>query len=158
MKNKYFQESQDFQENFDEDSSENSDDALVAFLKQNKLTPPPPAPNFEQQLFAAISKEPKRSRLSQKNLVLKRLLPWAVAIPVAIATGLTFNWVTNRSSFQIANNASLNQMSEADKAEIEQSLISSWNINDSDISLTSSGSTVSNDTQLLMELSPLEYE
>jgi hypothetical protein len=142
MKNKY---SQDFPENFSEDPHDNSDTSLVAFLKQNKPIAPSPAPNFEQQLFAEISKYPQRS---PKPSYLRRWLPWALLIPAAIATGIGFNWATNRAQYQIAN------ISEADQSAIEQSLINSWDVTDA----TVSQSTSSTDTQLLIELSPLEYE
>jgi hypothetical protein len=148
MKGKYSQESQDFPENFDEDLNENS---LVAFLKQNKPIAPSPAPDFERQLFAEISKYPMRSSKFQ----LKRWLPLALVIPAAIATGLTFNWATNRSLYQMANNSSVNQISETDQAAIEQSLFSSWNVTNDAVLQTTNNST---DTQLLVELAPLEYE
>ena len=151
MKNKY---SQDFPEHFGEDPSENSDDSsdqsLLAFLKQNKPIAPPPAPNFEQQLFAEISKYPQRSPKSSKAN-LRRWLPWALLIPAAIATGITFNWVTNRSQYQMAS------ISESEKAEIEQSLISSWNMTN-DTTYQAVNAPTSTDTQLLSDLSPLDYE
>ena len=158
MKNKYSQEPEDFHENFGKDSSENSDASLIAFLKQNKPIAPNPAPNFEQQLFAEINKFPKRSPLSKLNLTAqRRWLPWALLLPAAIATSLTFNWATNRTQYQIANNPSLSQISETDQAAIEQSLISSWNVTD-DVVSQATNATTSTDTQLLSELSPLEYE
>jgi hypothetical protein len=144
MKKKY---SQDFSENFSEDPNDNS---LVAFLKQNKPIAPSPAPNFEQQLFAEISKYPQRSPKSLKSN-LRRWLPWALLIPAAIATGIGFNWATNRAQYQIAN------ISEADRAAIEQSLINSWDATDATVSQSTSAIS-STDTQLLIELSPLEYE
>jgi hypothetical protein len=151
MKNKY---SQDFPESFGQDPSENSDDSsddsLLAFLKQNKPIAPPPAPNFEQQLFAEISKYPQRSPKSSKAN-LRRWLPWALLIPAAIATGITFNWVTNRSQYQMAS------ISESEKTEIEQSLISSWNMTN-DTTYQAVNATTSTDTKLLSELSPLDYE
>ena len=147
MKNKY---SQNLPEHFGEDPSKNSDDSLLSFLKKNKLIAPPPAPDFEQQLFAEISKYPPRS----PQLFPQRWLLWAVLIPTAIATGIAFNWATNRSQYQMANNATLNQISEVDKSAIEQSLISSWSATDG----STSNATTSTDTQLLIELSPLEYE
>jgi hypothetical protein len=146
MKNKY---SQDFLENFGEDSNENSDLSLLCFLKQNKPIAPAPAPNFEQQLFAEISKYPLRSPKSSKAN-LQRWLPWALLIPAVIATGITFNWVTNRSQYQVAS------ISESEKAEIEQSLISSWNMTDDQT--PQSVSTAPTDTQILNELAPLDYE
>lgn len=148
MKNKY---SQDFPEHFGEDPSEGSDDSLLSFLKQNKPIAPSPAPNFEQQLFAEISKYPQRSPKSS-NANLRRWLPWALLIPVAIATGITFNWVTNRSQYQMAS------ISESEKAEIEQSLISSWNMTDDTTYQAVNTATTSTDNQLLRELEPLEYE
>jgi hypothetical protein len=148
MKNKY---SQDFPEHFDEEPSENLDDSLLSFLKKNKPIAPPPAPNFEQQLFAEISKYPKRSPKSSKAN-LRRWLPWALLIPAAIATGITFNWVNNRSQYQMAS------ISESEKAEIEQSLISSWNMTDDLIDQAVNTSPSSSDTHLLIELAPLDYE
>lgn len=148
MKNKY---SQDFPKHFGEDPNENSDDSLLSFLKQNKPIAPPPAPNFEQQLFAEISKYPQRSPKSSKAN-LRRWLPWALLLPAAIATGITFNWATNRSQYQMAS------ISEAEKAEIEQSLISSWNMTDNMIDQSVNTAPTSTDTQLLSELSPLDYE
>jgi cytoskeletal protein RodZ len=153
MKNQYFQESQG---NFEEDPSDNfddfSNDRLVAFIKQNKPIAPNPAPNFEQQLFAEFSKYPQRSPKSH----LRRSLPWALLLPMAIASSLTVNWATNRSQWQIANNPNVNQISEADRSAIEQTLISSWSVNDEAVSQTNA--TNSSDLQLLKELSPLEYE
>ncbi len=148
MKNKY---SQDFPKHFGEDPNENSDDSLLSFLKQNKPIAPPPAPNFEQQLFAEISKYPQRSPKSSKAN-LRRWLPWALLLPAAIATGITFNWATNRSQYQMAS------ISETEKAEIEQSLISSWNMTDNMIDQSVNTAPTSTDTQLLSELSPLDYE
>jgi hypothetical protein len=152
MKNKY---SQDFPEHFGESPSEDSDDSsdqsLLSFLKQNKPIAPPPATNFEQQLFAEISKYPQRSPKSSKAN-LRRWLPWALLIPVAIATGLTFNWVTNRSQYQVAS------ISESEKAEIEQSLISSWNMTDDTTYQAVNTAPTSTDTNLLSELSPLDFE
>ncbi|GBO52568.1 hypothetical protein APA_237 [Pseudanabaena sp. lw0831] len=148
MKNKY---SQDFPEHFGEDPSENSNDSLLSFLKQNKPIAPSPAPNFEKQLFAEISKYPQRSPKSS-NANLRRWLPWALLLPVAIATGITFNWATNRSQYQMAS------ISESEKAEIEQSLISSWNMTDDMTYQAVNTAPNSSDTQLLSELAPLEYE
>ncbi len=155
MKNKY---SQDCLESSGDDSSDNSDMPLVNFLKQNKPIAPSPAPNFEQQLFTEISKYPLRSPKPLKSS-LRRLLPWALFIPAAIATGLTFNWVNNRSQYQVANVSSQSQLiSEADQAAIEQSLINSWDATDLSVSQVTNTATTSSDTQLLMDLSPLEYE
>ncbi len=153
MKNEYSQE------NFKEDPNEYLDQSLIVFLKQNKPIAPPPASNFEQQLFAEISKYPQKSLLSTKNSAnLRRWWLWALLIPAAIATGVTFNWVTNRSQLQIATVTNLNQMSEVDQSAIEQSLISSWNVTDDVVLDTTNTVTNSTDTQLLLELSPLEYE
>jgi hypothetical protein len=155
MKNKH---SQDFLENSDENPSDNSDLTLVNFLKQNKPIAPSPAPNFEQQLFTEISKYPQRSPKPLKSS-LQRWLPWALFIPTVIATGLTFNWVNNRSQYQVANVSSQSQLvSEADKAAIEQSLINSWDATNLSVSQVTNTATASSDTQLLMDLSPLEYE
>ncbi len=160
MNNKYPQESNnfadDFSETYGEDSSENSDASLIAFLKQNKPIAPLSAPDFEQQLFAEISKYPQRSPLpkSQKSH-LWRWLPWALLIPAAIATGITFNWATNRSQFQIASNPT--PMSESEKAAIEQSLINSWNVTD-DVVFQTTNMATPTDTQILIGLAPLEYE
>ena len=155
MKNKY---SQDCLESSGDDSSDNSDMPLVNFLKQNKPIAPSPAPNFEQQLFTEISKYPLRSPKPLKSS-LRRLLPWALFIPAVIATGLTFNWVNNRSQYQVANVSSQSQLiSEADQAAIEQSLINSWDATDLSVSQVTNTTTASSDTQLLMDLSPLEYE
>ncbi|OYQ64176.1 hypothetical protein B9G53_12960 [Pseudanabaena sp. SR411] len=157
MKDKY---SQGFPENFGEDSRESSHDSLVSFLKQNKPIAPPPAPNFEQQLFAEIHKHPQRSAKSSKAY-LRRWLPWTLLIPTAIATGITFNWATNRSQYQVANIPNISQgklISEDDQVAIEQSLINSWNATDITGLQAANTSTTTSDTQLLMELSPLEYE
>jgi hypothetical protein len=155
MKNKH---SQDFLENSDENPSDNSDLTLVNFLKQNKPIAPSPAPNFEQQLFTEISKYPQRSPKLLKSS-LRRWLPWALFIPTVIATGLTFNWVNNRSQYQVANVSSQSQLvSEADKDAIEQSLINSWDATNLSVSQVTNTATASSDTQLLMDLSPLEYE
>jgi len=147
MKNKY---AQDFLENSDENPSDDSDLTLVNFFKQNKSIAPPSAPNFEQQLFAEISKYPLRSQKPLKSS-LRRWLPWALLIPAAIAIGIGFNWATNRSQYQVAS------ISESEKAAIEQSLISSWNMTDDTVYQVSAVST-SADTQLLNELAPLDYE
>jgi hypothetical protein len=133
MKNKYSPESQEF--------GEDCHDSLVAFLKQNKPIVPPPAPNFEQQLFAEIRKSPRSP---------SRLTPWLLlVIPIAIASGLGFNWATNRSTYQVAN------ISETDQAEIEQLLISSWNINDDSVDQSVANPS---EAQFLNELAPIEYE
>jgi hypothetical protein len=151
MKRKYPQNSP---ENFDETSSNEVDMTLVNFLQQNKPIAPLPAPNFEQQLFAEIGKYPQRST----NRHFKRWLPWALAVPVVLVTGLGFNLANNRSQLQIASNA----ISEADQSAIEQSLINSWRGNDVTVAQSTAQSTnnatASTDTQLLMELSPFEYE
>jgi hypothetical protein len=148
MKKKY---SQDFPESYGESPGEDSDDSLLSFLKQNKPIAPPPSPKFEQQLFAEISKYPQRSpKFSKANS--RRWLPWALLIPVAIATGLTFNWVTNRTQYQVAS------ISESEKAEIEQSLISSWNMTDDTTYQAVNTAPTSTDTNLLSELSPLDFE
>jgi len=140
--------SQEFKDNFDDSSH----DSLVAFLKQNKAIAPPPAPNFEQQLFAEISKYPQRSSKSS----FQRWLPWTLLIPAAIATSITFNWATNRSPLQIANNSNPT-MSEAEQIAIEQILIISWNVTDDAVSATKvSSQTSTSDLQILSELSPLE--
>lgn len=146
MKNPNFQQPQ---ENFDGDPRDETDMILVNFLKQNKPIAPSPAPNFEQKLFAEISKYPQRS----PRRGFKRWLPWVLAIPVVLATGIGFNLVNNRSQLQIASNS----MSEADQSAIEQSLINSWNSTDVSVAQPTS-TTTTTDTQLLMELSPLEYE
>ena len=134
--------------------SQESHDSLVGFLKQNKAIAPPPAPNFEQQLFAEIAKYPQQSSKSLSKFRLRRWLPWTLLIPAAIATSLTFNWVTNRSQLEMASNSNL--MSEAEKVAIEQTLISSWNVTDESVSQTNSQNSTS-DLQILSELSPLEY-
>ena len=134
--------------------SQESHDSLVGFLKQNKAIAPPPAPNFEQQLFAEIAKYPQPSSKSLPKFRLRRWLPWTLLIPAAIATSLTFNWVTNRSQLEMASNSNL--MSEAEKVAIEQTLISSWNVTDESVSQTNSQNPTS-DLQILSELSPLEY-
>ncbi|MBD2178317.1 hypothetical protein H6F42_15470 [Pseudanabaena sp. FACHB-1998] len=147
--------SQESQNNFDGDPRDNSDMTLVNFLKQNKLIAPPPAPNFEQQLFAEISKYPQRK--TNKNF--QRWQPWLLAIPVAIAAGFAFNWATNRSQMQIAINSNQSlinsPMSESDKAAIEQSLISSWTVTDD---VVYQATATSSEAQILTELTPLEYE
>jgi len=153
MKNEYSQE------NFEENPNEYLDKSLITFLKQNKPIAPPPASNFEQQLFTEISKYPQKSPLFTKNSAdLRRWWLWALLIPAAIATGVTFNWVTNRSQLQVASITNLNQMSEVDQAAIEQSLISSWNVTDDVVLQPPNTATTLTDTQLLLELSPLEYE
>ena len=136
-------------EKFDPTPSDEADMTLVNFLQQHKAIAPPPAPHFEQQLFAEISKYPQRST----NRNFKRWLPWALAIPVTLAAGFGFNLATNRSQLQIATN----QMSESEQAAIEQTLISSWNVSD-DMAIQTTSIATASDTQLLMELSPLEYE
>ncbi|MFM7888032.1 MAG: hypothetical protein ACKPCM_15380 [Pseudanabaena sp.] len=146
MKNPNFPQPQ---ENSDGDPQVQTDIALVNFLKQNKPITPLPAHHFEQQLFAEISKYPQKS----KNRSLKRWLPWTLLIPVAIATAIGFKLVNNRSHLQVATNS----ISEAERGAIEQSLINSWDAADFSVAQTSS-MTTSTDTQLLMELSPLEYE
>ena len=149
MKNFDFQESP---ENFGRDLSDDTDVGLVNFLKQNKLIAPPPAENFEKQLFAEISKHPHKS--AQKSL--KRWLPWLM-IPAAIATYLTFNWVTNRGQLQIADRANYSQMSDSEKIEIEKSLVSSWSITDDAVYQTTNSAN-SADNQFLIDLAPIEYE
>ena len=146
--------SQEFKDNFDDSSH----DSLVAFLRQNKAIAPPPAPNFEQQLFAEISKysQPasKPSKFHLKS-PLRRWWLWTLLIPAAIATSITFNWATNRSQLQVATNSNLAPMSESEQMAIEQTLISSWNVADESVSQTNSQNSTS-DLQILSELSPLE--
>jgi len=155
MKDKY---SQEFKDNFDDSSH----DSLVAFLKQNKAIAPPPAPNFEQQLFTEISKYPQPSAKPSKfhlKSPLRRWWLWTLLIPAAIATSITFNWATNRSQLQVATNPNLAPMSEADQMAIEQTLISSWNVTDDAVSATNSqvsSQNSSSDLLILSELSPLE--
>jgi hypothetical protein len=155
MKNLNPQESQN---NFDGDPRDSSDMTLVNFLKQNKPIAPAPAPNFDQQLFAEISKYPQR----KVNKRFRRWQPWLLAIPVAIASGFAFNWATNRSQMQIANNPNQSQisspMSESDKAAIEQSLISSWTVTDDAVYQVTGTTSSSSESQILTELTPLEYE
>jgi hypothetical protein len=134
--------------------SQESHDSLVGFLKQNKAIAPPPASNFEQQLFAEIAKYPQPSSKSLPKFRLRRWLPWTLLIPAAIATSITFNWATNRSQLQVATNPNLAPMSEADQMAIEQTLISSWNVAD-ETQVNSQNPT--SDLQILSELSPLEY-
>jgi hypothetical protein len=134
--------------------SQESHDSLVGFLKQNKAIAPPPASNFEQQLFAEIAKYPQPSSKSLPKFRLRRWLPWTLLVPAAIATSLTFNWATNRSQLEMASNSNL--MSEAEQMAIEQTLISSWNVTDESVSQTNSQNSTS-DLQILSELSPLEY-
>ncbi len=135
--------------------SQESHDSLVGFLKQNKAIAPPPASNFEQQLFAEIAKYPQPSSKSLPKFKLRRWLPWALLIPAAIATSMTFNWATNRSQLQMASNSNL--MSEAEQIAIEQTLISSWNVTDDAVSSSQINSqTSTSDLQILSELSPLE--
>ena len=137
--------------------SQESHDSLVGFLKQNKAIAPPPAPNFEQQLFAEISKYPQQSSKNLSKFRLRRWLPWTLLIPAAIATSITFNWATNRSQLQVATNPNLAPMSEADQIAIEQTLISSWNVTDDAVSGSQiNPQTQTSDLQILSELSPLE--
>ena len=148
MKNPNFQEQQ---ENFDGDPRDQTDMDLVNCIKQNKLIAPPPAPNFEQRLFAEISKYPQKSN----NRSIKRWLHWTVVIPVVIASGIGFNLANNRSQLQIASNS----ISESERAAIEQSLINSWDVTDVSVApISSTTNSTDTQTQLLMELSPLEYE
>ena len=135
--------------------SQESHDSLVGFLKQNKAIAPPPASNFEQQLFAEIAKYPQPSSKFLSKFKLRRWLPWTLLIPAAIATSMTFNWATNRSQLQMASNSNL--MSEAEQIAIEQTLISSWNVTDDAVSSSQINSqTSTSDLQILSELSPLE--
>jgi hypothetical protein len=148
--------SQEFKDNFDNSSH----DSLVAFLKQNKAIAPPPALNFEQQLFAEIGKYPQRSSKLSKSTEKsnsQRWWLWTLLIPAAIATSITFNWATNRSQLQMASNPNLAPMSESDQIAIEQTLISSWNVTDDAVSAPQTNSqTSTSDLQILSELSPLE--
>lgn len=118
-------------------------DSLVAFLKQNKPIAPPCHSNFEQQLFAEISKYPQRSPAKISRY-------WAWVAPVLVVAGLGLTWNFSRSQYQTATT-----LSESEQAAIEQSLINSWSMND-DTTLTASNT--STDSQLLHELAPLEYE
>ncbi|NUN65644.1 hypothetical protein HCU40_12990 [Pseudanabaena biceps] len=136
MKNNY---SQDFPDN-------DADASLVTFLKQNKAIAPTPAINFEEQLFAEISKYPQRS-LKPIRSRFRRWLPLILAIPISIGAVASFGWF-NRSQYQIAN------VTEAERAEIEQSLINGWNMNN-DVSIQAAKST---DAELLSDLTPLDYE
>ncbi len=155
MKNPNPQESQN---NFDGDLHDSSDMTLVNFLKQNKPIAPPPAPNFEQQLFAEISKYPQR----KVNKNLKHWQPWLLAIPVAIAASFAFNWATSRSQMQLANNSNQpqinNSISESDQVAIEQSLISSWTVSDDVVYQSTATTANSAESQILTDLTPIEYE
>ena len=125
-------------------------DSLVTFLKQYKPIAPPSNPNFEQQLFAEISKYPQRSpsKISRS---------WTWLIPAIVAAGLGLTWNFSRSQYQTASNPTnpITTISESEQAATEQSLISSWSMND-ETNLTATNA--STDNQLLYELAPLEYE
>lgn len=139
MKNKYSQD-------FDHDN----DDALVAFLQQNKSPVPVPATNFEEKLYAEISKYPQRS-LMPLRASFRRWLPFILAVPISlgVAMGITY---TNRSPYQMANKSV--GITESERAEIEKSLISSWSMAD-DLAVSSANGI---ESQLLVELTPLDYE
>lgn len=136
MKNNY---SQDFPDN-------DTDASLVTFLKQNKAIAPTPAPDFEKQLFAEINKYPQRS-LKPFRSRFRQWLPLILAIPISLGAVAGFSWF-NRSQYQIAN------ITEAERTEIEQSLINGWSMNN-DVSIQATNTT---DTQLLSDLTPLDYE
>lgn len=139
MKNKYSQD-------FDHDA----DASLVTFLQQNKSPVPAPASNFEEQLYAEISKYPQRS-LTPFRASFRRWLPVILAVPISlgVAMGITY---TNRSQYQMANKSV--GITELERAEIEKSLISSWSMAD-DLTVSSASGT---ESQLLVELTPLDYE
>jgi hypothetical protein len=68
---------------------------------------------------------------------------------------------TNRSQYQVANILNISQgklISEDEQVAIEQSLINSWSATDITVLQAANTATTTSDTQLLMELSPLEYE
>ena len=124
-------------------------DSLATFLKQHKPIAPPSNPNFEQQLFAEISKYPQRSpsKISRS---------WTWFIPAIVAAGLGLTWNFSRSQYQTASNPTNPiTISESEQAAIEQSLISSWSMGDE---TTLTATNASTDNQLLYELAPLEYE
>ncbi|OIP71027.1 MAG: hypothetical protein AUK48_13060 [Oscillatoriales cyanobacterium CG2_30_44_21] len=139
MKNKYSQD-------FDHDA----DASLVTFLQQNKSPVPAPAPNFEEQLYAEISKYPQRS-LMPFRADFSRWLPMILAVPISlgVAIGITY---TNRSQYQMANKST--GITELERVEIEKSLISSWSMAD-DLTISSANGI---DSQLLLDLTPLDYE
>jgi hypothetical protein len=127
----------------------------LAFIKQNKPIAPLADADFEQRLFAEISKYPQRSPQKIASQSLKRWLPMVLVIPAAIAAVISLNWINGRNQYQIAGN----QLSDAEKIAIEQSLINSWNMTENDVLITASiADTGAKDTQILQDLSPLEYE
>lgn len=149
---------QDLSNNFGEDFDDNFDDAshqnLLAFMKQNKPIAPLADAEFEQRLFAEISKYPQRSPQQIANRQLKRWLPMVLVIPAAIAAVVSLNWINGRN-YQMASS----QLSDAEKIAIEQSLISSWNMTENDVLITASiSNSGAKDIQILQDLSPLEYE
>ncbi len=152
MTDKYSQKINEQIEGQNEQLDDIAHESLVAFLKQNKPIAPPCAPNFEQQLFAAISEYPQRSPSG-----ISILRSWAWLVPVIVAAGLGLTWNFSRSQYQTASKPtnSIATISESEQAAIEQSLINSWSMNE-DPTLTAT--SVSTDNQLLYELAPLEYE
>ncbi|PZU98399.1 MAG: hypothetical protein DCE90_04605 [Pseudanabaena sp.] len=136
---------------YSQDFDSDADASLVTFLKQNKPPVPAPAVNFEEQLYAEISKYPQRS-LMPFRASFRRWLPVILAVPISmgVAVGLLY---TNRSQYQMATKSSVG-ITEAEKAEIEKSLISSWSMTE-DLAVSTANNL---DSQLLAELAPLDYE
>ncbi len=146
---------QDLTDNFSGKFDDVSHQSLVAFMKQNKPSAPLASPDFEQRLFAEISKHPQRSPQQIANRQLKRWLPMVLVIPAAIAALVSLNWINGRNQYQMASN----QLTDAEKLAIEQSLINSWNMTEDNALITASISdSGTKDTQILQDLSPLEYE
>ena len=145
----------DFDKNFDESFDDPSHQSLLAFMKQNKPIAPSADADFEQRLFAEINKYPQRSPQQTAHQPLKRWLPMMLIIPTAIVALVSWNWINGRNQYQMATN----QISDAEKLAIEQSLINSWNMTEDNTLLTASISNASaKDVQILQDLSPLEYE
>lgn len=109
----------DFDHDFDAE-----DQHLVAFLRQNKPIAPEPSPNLEQRIMAEIQAQVmpqvKRQTSRQASRQPRRKL-WFKGFLVgasAIAAGFIAVWSFNRQ-FQPT-------ISEADRVQIEASLIKNW--------------------------------
>ncbi|WP_019498068.1 hypothetical protein [Pseudanabaena sp. PCC 6802] len=89
---------------------------LVAFLRQNKPIAPEPVINLEQRIMGEISRQAMPPQIKPARKLWRKGLLVASG---AIAAGIMSVWAVNRQ-MQPAT------ISEADRTQIEASLIESW--------------------------------
>lgn len=102
------------QTNFNHDSD---DRRLVAFLRQNKPIVPEPAIDLEQRIMDEIGRQ---AIPQQQTQPVRKLWPKGLLVASgAIAAGIMSIWAVNRQMQPAA-------ISEAERVQIEASLIKSW--------------------------------